>query len=155
MSKRWISLLLAVVMVFALFPAAVFAADGDASEEVSNINPSTGREPGPKGNEKVAMMLYGESISDAVMKSGYDIDDFWAALKKELQGVLSNEKIPEAEVYLVNDQNQEYKLEPTSDGDGASFLHSFQLRTGGILSWLDDVYGWIMDFINWIFCVPF
>lgn len=149
MNKRWISLLLAVLMLFALFPAAVFAADGEEAQEASNVNPVTGREPGPKGNRKVAMMLYGESISDAVMKSGYDIDDFWAALQNELKGVLSNEKLPKAEVYLVNDQNQEYKLEPTSDGDGASFIQSFQLRTGGILSWLDDVYDWIMKFINW------
>lgn len=147
MKKRWISLLLALVMVLSLFPVAAFAADGD---EAPAVNPATGREAGPKGDQKVAMMLYGESISDAVMKSGYDIDDFWSALQNELKGVLSNEKIPEAEVYLVNDQNQEYKLEPTSDGRGASFIHSFQLRTGGILAWLDDVYGWIMDFINWI-----
>lgn len=147
MKKRWISLLLALVMVLSLFPVAAFAAEGD---EAPVVNPLTGREAGPKGDQKVAMMLYGESISDAVMKSDYDIDDFWSALKSELQGVLSNEKIPQAEVYLVNDQNQEYKLEPTSDGRGASFIHSFQLRTGGILAWLDDVYGWIMDFINWI-----
>lgn len=145
--KKTISLLLALVMVFSLFPMGVLAADGD---DVSNVNPVTGREQGPKGDQKVAMMLYGESISDAVMKSGYDIDDFWAALKNELQGVLSNEKIPEAEVYLVNDQNQEYKLEPTSDGRGASLIQSFRLRTGGILSWLDDVYGWITSFINWV-----
>ena len=76
--KKTISLLLAVVMVFSLFPIGVLAADGD---DVSNVNPVTGREQGPKGDQKVAMMLYGESISDAVMKSNYDIDDFWAALK--------------------------------------------------------------------------
>ena len=146
MKRRWISLLLVLVMALSLFPAAAFAADG----EEPAVNPVTGREQGPKGNRKVAMMLYGESISDAVVKSDYDIDDFWAALKNELQGLLSNEKIPEAEVYLVNDQNQEYKLEPTADGDGASFLQSFQLDTGGILSWLDDVYDWIMKFINWV-----
>ena len=70
MRKRWISLLLAVLMVFALFPAAVFAADGDAA---SNVNPATGREAGPAGSQKVAMMLYGKTISDAVMKSGAEI----------------------------------------------------------------------------------
>lgn len=147
MKKRLISILLAVVMVMSLLPMAALAADDDTA---AKINPDTGRETGPAGNRSVAMMLYGESISDAVMKSNYDIDDFWAALKSELQGVLANEKIPEAEVYLVNDQNQEYRLEPTDDGRGASFIHSFQLRTGGILAWLDDVYGWIMDFINWV-----
>ena len=146
MRKRWISLLLAVLMVFALFPAAVFAADG---EEASNVNPATGREAGPAGSQKVAMMLYGKTITDAVMKSNYDIDDFWAALKSEAQGVLANEKIPEAEVYLVNSQNQEYRLEP-SDGRGASLVNSFRLRTGGILAWLDDVFDWLTDFYDWI-----
>ena len=145
--KRWISLLLVLVMVLGMFPMAALAADGD--DAASNVNPVTGREPGPKGNRDVALLVYGESISDAVMKSGYDIDDFWAALKSELQGVLSNEKLPEAEVYLVNDQNQEYKLEP-SDGRGASMVQSFQLRTGGILAWLDDVFDWVKNLYNWV-----
>lgn len=145
MKKRWISLLLAVVMVLSLFPMAAFAAEGDDA----NVNPATGREAGPAGNRKVAMMLYGKTISDAVMRSNYDIDDFWAALKSEAQGVLANEKIPEAEVYLVNDQNQEYRLEP-SDGRGASLVNSFRLRTGGILAWLDDVFDWLTDFYDWV-----
>lgn len=110
MKKRLISLFLALVMVLSLFPMAAFAADGGDS----SVNPATGREAGPAGNRKVAMMLYGKTISDAVMKSNYDIDDFWAALKAEAQGVLGSEKIPEVEVYLVNDQNQEYKLEPST-----------------------------------------
>ena len=145
MKKRSISLFLALVMVLSLFPMAAFAADGGDS----SVNPATGREAGPAGNRKVAMMLYGKTISDAVMKSNYDIDDFWAALKAEAQGVLGSEKIPEVEVYLVNDQNQEYKLEP-SDGRGASMVNSFRLSTGGILALLDDVFDWLTDFYDWV-----
>lgn len=147
MRKKLISLLLALAMVLTMLPIAALAADGDA--EASTVNPATGREAGPAGNQKVAMMLYGKTISDAVMKSNYDIDDFWAALKSEAQGVLANEKIPEAEVYLVNDQNQEYRLEP-SDGRGASMVNSFRLRTGGIIAWLDDVFDWLTDFYDWV-----
>ena len=90
MKKKLISLLLVLALVLSAFPAVVFAAD-----EESNVNPATGREPGPAGNQKVALMVYGETISDAIMKSGYDIDDFWAALKSEAQGILANEKLPE------------------------------------------------------------
>ena len=85
--KKTISLLLALVMVFSLFPIGVLAADG---EDVSNVNPVTGREPGPKGDEDVAVMVYGQSMADAVMKSTYNFQDFVAALKSELQGVLAN-----------------------------------------------------------------
>lgn len=145
MRKKLISLLLVLAMVLTMLPIAAFAADEPA--EPSNVNPATGREAGPEGNRKVAMMLYGKTISDAVMNSNYDIDAFWAALKSEAQGVLANEKIPEAEVYLVNDQNQEYRLEP-SDGRGASMVNSFRLRTGGILAWLDDVFDWLTDFYD-------
>ena len=150
MKKKLISLLLVLAMVLSVFPVAALAADGDvAPAEASGVNPDTGREPGPKGNRDVALLVYGESISDAIMKSGYDIDDFWAALKSEAQGVLANEKLPELEVYLVNDQNQEYRLSP-SDGRGASMINSFRLRTGGILAWLDDVFDWLTDFYDWI-----
>ena len=147
MNKKLISLLLVFVMVFSLLPMAAFA-EGTA-EEPSNVNPNTGREPGPQGNRKVALMVYGESISDAIMKSNYDIDDFWAALKSEAQGVLANEKLPELEVYLVNDQNQEYRLSP-SDGRGASMINSFRLRSSGLLGWLEYVFDWLTDFYDWI-----
>ena len=60
--KKTISLLLALIMVFSLFPIGVLAADGD-----SNVNPVTGREAGPKGDEDVAVMVYGQSMADAVM----------------------------------------------------------------------------------------
>ena len=144
MKKKLISLLLVLALVLSAFPAVVFAAD-----EESNVNPATGREPGPAGNQKVALMVYGETISDAIMKSGYDIDDFWAALKSEAQGILANEKLPELEVYLVNDQNQEYRLSP-SDGTGASMVNSFRLRSSGLLGWLEYVFDWLTDFYDWI-----
>ena len=106
--KKWISILLAVVMVFSLFPVGVLAADG--ADDGSNVNPSTGREPGPKGSEDVAVMVYGKSMADAVMKASYDFSDFVAALKSELKGILANEKLPEVEMYLVDGQNREYKI---------------------------------------------
>ena len=145
MKKKLISLLLVLTMVLSLFPIAALAADGDTSA----VNPDTGREAGPAGSRKVALMVYGEAISDAIMKSGYDIDDFWAALKSEAQGVLANEKLPELEVYLVNDQNQEYRLSP-SDGKGASMVNSFRMRSSGLLGWLEYVFDWLTDFYDWI-----
>ena len=145
MKKKLISLLLVLTMVLSLLPIAALAADGDAS----TVNPDTGRETGPAGSRKVALMVYGEAISDAIMKSGYDIDDFWAALKAEMQGVLANEKIPEVEVYLVNDQNQEYRLSP-SDGTGASMVNSFRLHSSGLLGWLEYVFDWLTDFYDWV-----
>lgn len=144
--KKTISLLLALVMVFSLFPIGVLAADG---EDASNINPVTGREAGPKGSEDVAVMVYGQSMADAVMKSTYNFQDFVAALKSELQGILANEKLPEVEMYLVNDQNQEYKLELNAVKD-AAFLSSFQFRADGILSWLDDIFKWLQDGFGWL-----
>ena len=145
MKKKLISLLLVLTMVLSLFPIAALAADGDTPD----VNPDTGREAGPAGSRKVALMVYGEAISDAIMKSGYDIDDFWAALKSEAQGVLANEKLPELEVYLVNDQNQEYRLSP-SDGTGASMVNSFRMRSSGLLGWLEYVFDWLTDFYDWI-----
>ena len=66
-----------MVLAFSLFPAAALAADGDSPD----VNPATGREPGPKGSEKVALLVYGESIAEAVISSDYSIDDFWSALQ--------------------------------------------------------------------------
>ena len=62
MKHRWISLLLVLVMALSLFPAAAFAADG---EETSNVNPATGREAGPAGDQRVALMVYGKSVTDS------------------------------------------------------------------------------------------
>lgn len=95
-------------MVLSLFPAAAFAADDG---ETPNVNPATGREAGPAGDQRVALMVYGKSVTDALTTAGYSFDDFMAAVQSEAQGVLANEKIPDVEVYLVNDANQEYKLD--------------------------------------------
>ena len=130
MKHRWISLLLVLVMALSLFPAAAFAADG---EETSNVNPATGREAGPAGDQRVALMVYGKSVTDALTTAGYSFDAFMAAVASEAQGVLANEKIPDVEVYLVNDANQEYKLEPSDGGDAytkdPSFLKSCLIYT--------------------------
>ena len=145
--KKWISILLAVVMVFSLFPVGVLAADG--ADDGSNVNPSTGREPGPKGSEDVAVMVYGKSMADAVMKASYDFSDFVAALKSELKGILANEKLPEVEMYLVDGQNREYKLTEGAVED-AAFLSSFRMKSGGVLGWLDDVFKWLQDGFGWL-----
>ena len=49
-------------MVFSLFPAAALAADG---AEAPAVNPATGRETGPAGDQRVALMVYGKSVTDA------------------------------------------------------------------------------------------
>ena len=140
--KKLISLLLAVIMVFCLLPLSALAADSQPAE-------GTGREPGPKGDEDVAVMVYGKTVSDAVHKAGYNFTDFVAALKSELQGVLADETLPEVEVYLVNDQNQEYKLTKNAVED-AAFLSSFQFEADGLLGWADDVFKWLEDAFGWL-----
>lgn len=146
MTKRFISILMALVMVLTIIPVTVLAADSGTSP---TVNPVTGREAGPAGDQSVALMVYGKSFSDAAMKAGYSFDDFTNALKAELQGVMAGEKLPDVEVYLVNDQNQEYKLTP-SNGEDASLIKSLKLETSGVLSWLDDLYGWLTDLYNWL-----
>ena len=144
--KKWISLLLAVLMVFSLFPLAALAADGD---EGPAVNPATGREAGPAGDQRVALMVYGKSVTDALTTAGYSFDAFMAAVESEAQGVLANEKIPDVEVYLVNDANQEYKLEP-SDGGDASWINSLKLEASGALGWLEYVLDWLTDLYDWM-----
>ena len=146
MKHRWISLLLVLVMALSLFPAAAFAADG---EETSNVNPATGREAGPAGDQRVALMVYGKSVTDALTTAGYSFDAFMAAVASEAQGVLANEKIPDVEVYLVNDANQEYKLE-LSDGGDASWINSLKLEASGALGWLEYVLDWLTDIYDWM-----
>ena len=144
--KKWISLLLAVLMVFSLFPLAALAADGD---EAPAVNPATGREAGPAGDQRVALMVYGKSVTDALTTAGYSFDAFMAAVESEAQGVLANEKLPDVEVYLVNDANQEYKLEP-SDGGDASWINSLKLEASGALGWLEYVLDWLTDLYDWM-----
>ena len=116
MKKKLISLLLAVVLLISI-PLGVVVVAEETSEPT--VNPSTGRVAGPKGDEDVACVVYGKAFSDAALKSGYSWDDFLNALKGEIQGVLSNEKLPEVELYLVNDKNEEYKLTPNAVEDAA------------------------------------
>ena len=94
-------------------------------------------------------MVYGKSVTDALTTAGYSFDDFMAAVQSEAQGVLANEKIPEVEVYLVNDANQEYKLEP-SDGGDASWINSLKLEASGALGWLEYVLDWLTDLYDWM-----
>lgn len=151
-------------MIIGLFPMTVLAADAEmpaadieapavdteipaADEaEVYSESPYT---PGPRGDEDVAVMVYGKSIADAVYKADYGFMDFVNALKAELQGWLANEKLPEVELYLVNDKGQEYKLTPNAVED-AAFLSSFHFDAGGILGWLDYVVDFIQVAFGWL-----
>lgn len=147
MKKKLISLLLAVVLLISI-PLGVVVVAEETSEPT--VNPSTGRVAGPKGDEDVACVVYGKAFSDAALKSGYSWDDFLNALKGEIQGVLSNEKLPEVELYLVNDKNEEYKLTPNAVED-AALASSVRFETSGILGWVDDIYEWIMTAYGWVF----
>ena len=129
----------------------------EAAEETEPvINEATGRVVGPAGDEDVAVMVYGKSMSDAVNKVDYDFDTFVAALKSELQGILANEKLPDVEMYLVNDNNEEYALKKNAVKD-ASFLSSFQYEAYGLIGFteyvvkfLQDVFGWTISGIDTI-----
>ena len=118
-------------------------------EEVEELGEDEGLFGGD--GERVAVMVYGKSISEACMKADYSFANFRNALISELKGILANEKLPTVELYLVSmDGTREYKLE--KDGvSGASFLTSFQFEADGLLSWLDDVFRWIQNFFGEIF----
>ncbi|MCF0137160.1 MAG: hypothetical protein HUJ66_02215 [Oscillospiraceae bacterium] len=142
--KRIISLLLAVLLVAGLFPAAVFAAEAPAEAE-----PAQSFVPGPKGDEDVAVIVYGKSMSDAIHKADYSFADFAAALKSELQGILANEKLPEVELCLVNDKGEGYPLTEGAVED-AAFLSSFHFTADGILGWMEYVVKWLEDGFGWL-----
>ena len=148
MNKKLISLLLVIVMVMSLMPLGVMAADKSPAE-ATTVNEVTGREPGPKGSEDVAVLVYGKAMSDAIAEKTGAFDTFINTLKGELTNILSGEKLPEVELYLVNDKNQEYKLTPNAVED-AAFLSSFQMRTSGVLDFLDNVFKWIQDGFGWL-----
>ena len=147
MNKKLISILLVIVMLVGLFPAAVLA-----------DNAETGEEPyaaGPAGNEDVAVMVYGKSISDIVCTGDYTLDSFSAKLENELKSLLANEKLPEVEMYLVNDEGQGYKLTQEGKPKDAAFLSSFKVDASGLAGWLEYftdavqyVFGWLVNNVD-------
>lgn len=134
-------------MVMLMLPFTVYAEE-TAAEPENNINEATGCEAGAPGDEDVAVIVYGKSMTEAIAESNYDFGKFQAALKRELQGVLANEKLPEAEMYLVNDQNREYKLTKNAVSD-AAFLSSFKYEASGLAKWTQYIFKWIQDAFGW------
>ncbi len=142
MNRKLISILLVIVMIAGLFPAAVLAEDTTASEAPY--------EAGPAGKEDVAVMVYGKSISDLVCKDNYTLDNFSDALKNELKGYLANEKLPEVEMYLVNNEGQGYKLTQEGKPKDAAFLSSFKFEASGIAKPLELVASPIQSLFEWL-----
>ena len=147
MNRKLISILLVIVMIVGLFPAAVLAEDTTASEAPY--------EAGPEGTEDVAVMVYGKSVSDIVCTGNYSLDNFSAKLKAELQGWLANEKLPEVEMYLVNSEGQGYKLTQEGKPENAAFLSSFKVDASGLAGWLEYftdavqyVFGWLVNNVD-------
>ncbi len=147
MNRKLISILLVIVMIVGLFPAAVMAEDTTASEAPY--------EAGPAGDENVAVMVYGKSVSDIVCTGNYSLDSFSDKLKAELQGWLANEKLPEVEMYLVNSEGQGYKLTQEGKPENAAFLSSFKVDASGLAGWLEyfadaveSVFGWLVSGVD-------
>ncbi len=147
MNRKLISILLVIVMIVGLFPAAVMADDTTTSEAPY--------EAGPAGDENVAVMVYGKSVSDIVCTGNYSLDSFSDKLKAELQGWLANEKLPEVEMYLVNSEGQGYKLTQEGKPKNAAFLSSFKVDASGLAGWLEyfadaveDVFGWLVSGVD-------
>ena len=147
MNRKLISILLVIVMIVGLFPAMVLAEDSSAAEAPY--------EAGPAGDENVAVMVYGKSVSDIVCTGNYSLDSFSAKLKAELQGWLANEKLPEVEMYLVNSEGQGYKLTQEGKPKNAAFLSSFKVDASGLAGWLEYftdavqyVFGWLVNDVD-------
>ncbi|MGX8688979.1 MAG: hypothetical protein ACSW8K_14415, partial [bacterium] len=126
---------------------------GDLSEELAEeepvVNEATGRVQGPEGDEDVAVMVYGAAMTEALNRASYSFSDFVAALKGEVQGVLADEKLPEMELYLVNSNNEEYRLTVNAVSD-AAMISSFDVRgknLGKIIEYLADLNQWIYEMI--------
>lgn len=149
MKKRILSILLAVALILCLVPVGVLAADNDSG---SGINPATGREPGPAGDVNVAVMVYGDIITNLALKQKVDFSDFIQSVKDQLKNLAGNENVPEVEMYLVNEAaNQEYKLSE-GDADKTAFISSFKYKSegdAGITGWLVEkiqgVYEWLFN----------
>lgn len=170
MKKRWISLVLVFVMMLSLLPFGVLAetetpgvvpgfgnddtgmnqTGGEPGAEVVHEGTGGAWEPGPKGDEDVAVLVYGEATSKAIAQKDDAFTTFINALKSSLQGILAGETIPDVEMYLVNDSLQTYKLTPNAVED-AAFLSSFRMECDGILGWLDDVVKWLQTGFGWLF----
>ncbi|MBQ6526619.1 MAG: hypothetical protein IJI32_08400 [Clostridia bacterium] len=146
MRKRIISIVLAVAMILCLIPIGVLAADGD-----STVNPATGREQGPEGDVPVAVMVYGDNITKLSTTPGLGFSDFINAVEAEIEAVAGNLNVPEVEMYLVNKDDQEYKL-TQENASKTAFIASFKYRSegdGGITGWFVDLvqsaYEWLFD----------
>jgi hypothetical protein len=78
MLKKLVNFILAFAMILVLSPLRVHA-----EEAAGTVNEVTGREAGPAGNRQVAVMVYGESLTEIATRSSYTFRDFQAALKRE------------------------------------------------------------------------
>ncbi len=138
MNRKLISILLVIVMIVGLFPAAALADDVVADDVATG---------------DVAVMVYGKAISDLVCEENYTLDNFEQALKDELQGYLANEKLPDVEMCLVsNTDGKEYPLSTNTVPSNAAFLSSFAVTTGGIIGWVQYItkaaqklFGWLVS----------
>ncbi|MBQ6785730.1 MAG: hypothetical protein IJO82_07990 [Clostridia bacterium] len=77
--------------------------------------------------------------------------DFINAVEAEIEAVAGNLNVPEVEMYLVNKDDQEYKLTQENASETA-FIASFKYRSegdGGITGWFVDLvqsaYEWLFD----------
>ena len=122
------------------------------SEELTEerpVNEATGRLQGPEGDEDVAVVVYGKTMAEALLGVTGDFEDFASALKSELQGILANEKLPEVEMYLVNSNNEEYRLTKNAVSE-AAMISSFDIRgknLGKILEYLGDICQYLYELI--------
>ena len=135
MNRKLISILLVIVMIVGLFPAAALADDVVADDVATG---------------DVAVMVYGKAISDLVCKDNYTLDNFSQALKNELQGWLKNEKLPEVVMHLESADGTKYYLTQSNAPEDAAFLSSFKLVTTGALGWLDDIVDGLQDLFGWL-----
>ena len=127
----------------------VFLTDNlsDQQIEAATVNEATGRVEGPAGNQKVAVMVYGKTMTEALLDITNSFSDFVQALKGEMKGVLANEKLPEVELYLVNSNNEEYRLTKNAVSD-AALISSFSVEgedVGKIVEFFADINQWIYE----------
>ena len=148
MRKRIISIVLAVAMILCLIPIGVLAAD----DTTSTVNPATGRVQGPEGDVDVAVMVYGDVITNYLNNhSDSTIDQLVAAVSDYAKNLAGGVDAPKVEMYLVNPKtNEEYKLTEQSVKE-AAFLSSFTYEAEGIFGFSETIYNWISNLIGWWF----